>query len=126
MDLHYCEIPIKVKVKTWYGHKTVTHQQGFLFSTLAWFLVWQDYGWDLEELTSKPTKELMTKIVYYAAKVANYDKGLPAKFTILEMASWLEECPTKYTDELAECYKAAMTVMPEEMKKIGDKSVKKK
>ena len=93
---------------------------------LAWFMVWQDYGWDLDELTSKPPKELMSKIVFNAAKVANWDKGLPADFTLKEMAGWLENCPSKYTDQLAECYQRAMTVIPEEMKQVGEKAASKK
>jgi hypothetical protein len=121
MDLHYCEIPVKVKR---FGI-TRTRQQGFLFSNLCWYLIYDEYGWDFDLIPQVKPEELMSKMVYQAARVANWDKGLPAKFTIKEMAEWLDKCETVHTKRLQVVYQNAMMVLSEDLiSKVG--SIKKK
>ena len=111
MDIHYCEIPVKVKR---FGI-TRTRKQGFLFSNLCWFLLYDEYGWDFEQIPKVQPVELMSKMVYFAAKVANWDKGLPANFKLEDVGEWLDKCETKHTRELERVYKQAMTVASEEL-----------
>ena len=121
MDLHYCEIPVTYKR---FGIKR-TRQQGFLFSNLCWYLLYDEYNFDFEVIPKVNTTELMSKMIYQAARVANWDKGLNADFTLQDVAGWLDNCPTMYTKKVEECYSKAMTVISED---LSDKAgrVKKK
>lgn len=118
MDLHYCEIDVKYRR---FGF-TRTRKQGFLFSMLAWYLLYEEYGWDFDGMREKGEAELMSKMVYLAAKVANWDKGLPAMFTLADVAGWLDQCNGKDTKLVEQTFKRAMTVIPDEIKERGEKA----
>lgn len=118
MDLHYCEIDVKYKR---FGI-TRTRKQGFLFSMLSWYLLYEEYGWDFDDMREKGEAELMSRMVYLAAKVANFEKGLPALFTMQDVAGWLDQCNGKDTKKVEQTFRRAMTVIPEEIRERGKKA----
>lgn len=105
--LHYCELTV--------GRWPFRRSQGFSFDMLAWYLLYDEFGWDFDKIAATDRVEVMSKMVYCAAKSANYSKGKSARFTIKDVGKWMENTRTKESDRMRAVFERSMRVLPSMM-----------
>lgn len=115
---------VELRLGRWPRRRT----QGFAFDMLAWYLLYDDFGWDFEAIGKADRNELLAKMVYSAAKSANIHDGKAFRYTIQEVAGWIADTRTSEFERLRSVFEASMKMIPQEMaaKAEGMKDAKKK
>lgn len=72
----------------------------FDFDMLAWFILYDDFGWQFEEIHKHPHEELMTRLLFAAAKSHALKKGLKFCWTMPGIVKVLEKSRTVDSERL--------------------------
>jgi hypothetical protein len=98
----------------------------FDFDMLAWFLLYQDFGWEFDDIGKKPPEELMAHLLVSAAKSHAVKLGKPIKIDIKKIGKILENSKTSESEKLKAVFAQSSRAIPAEIAdKIGGQ-VKKK
>jgi len=90
---------------------------GFLFDMYAWFLLFDEFGFDLSELKDEASKH----IIYCAAVSSCRSKGRKIWFDSKDVNQFLQNTPTKDSTKVKETFKKSQSVIEDFNKKIGVK-----
>ena len=88
----------------------------------AWFLLFDKFGVDLNDMKQESIKHIM----YAAAVSAAKEQGRGVWFTPERIERFIEQSTTKESGQLVATLQSSQTVIEEFNKKIGGKSSKKK
>lgn len=115
--LHYIEI----KVRRWKLLPKV--RLGFLFDMYAWFMLFDEFGVDIEQLKGSGAKN----ILYAAAVSAAKEKGRNVWFTTEDIERFIENATTKESNQVIKTLRDSQTVVQEfsEKMKTGTEPKKK-
>jgi hypothetical protein len=95
---------------------------GFLFDMYAWFLLFEEFGFDLSDIK----QEAMRRILYTAAVSAARDQGKRVWFTADDIDRFIETVPTKESNAVITTLKNSQDVIKEFTNKVKTDGVKKK
>ena len=102
----------------------------FDFDMLAWFILYDELGWDFEAIAKKPTEETITRMMYAAAKSHAIKSGRRFRLTVADIVRILERSRTVDSDRLKEVFAKSAREVPallaEKTRKGGGGNEKKK
>lgn len=99
----------------------------FDFDMMAWFILYQDFGWDFEEIGRQPSEKLMTFLLLSASKSYCIKSGKKFNLTLEKLVKILENSKTAESERLKIVFAQSSRAIPEEInEKMGSGSVKKK
>jgi len=116
---HYTEITVK---RNWYRPKV---KVGFLFDLYAWHLLWQDEKIQLQDIGSQKPDQLISMMLFNAARSYSKDSGEKVWYTQQMIEGWLDLLTRKEFSRLTEVFQESFTDI-QKTSDIAGKGEKKK
>ena len=92
----------------------------FDFDMLAWFILYDELGWDFNALQTQPPEQAMTMMLYAAAKSAAVKSGGRMRHTVADIVKILEGSRTMESERLKGVFaKSAKEIPAEISEKLG-------
>lgn len=113
------------RAKLSYGlfkHKTVY----FDFDMLAWFILYEDFGWQFDDIGKQPPEKLMTHLLIAAAKSHAIKNNRVMNLTIGKLIKILENSKTGESEKLKAVFSQSSRAIPTEINEKMGSGVKKK
>lgn len=84
---------------------------GFLFDMYAWFLLYQEMGTDLNDISGNDPEKLMGDMIYTSAVSACKEKGRRVRFNRDKVMGWLDKMTNRDVKELGKVFNESITLL---------------